>query len=122
MHAVRPLTAPQIGDLDHGRAHALAGTLRDELSIADVNAVGAFRPTMRELPDGLLADATVVIDERGAVLEEAGEVIHSLEHGAITKDHLIELGTALTDGAPSTAFVSVLVGLARNARLDPPSA
>ncbi|MEU7853327.1 hypothetical protein [Nonomuraea sp. NPDC049141] len=49
------------------------------------------------------ADATVVIDEREAVLEEAGEVIHALAHGVITEDHLIELGTALTDGlAPRT--------------------
>ena len=153
VHAVRPLTALEIVDLDQDRAQALADTIRAELPIADVavgahadkavrdvdiiccattskaplfsldsvaehahvNAVGAFRPTMRELPDALLADATVVIDEREAVLEEAGEVIHALEHGAITENHLIELGTALTEGAPSrpgrTVFKTVGIAM-----------
>lgn len=64
-----------------------------------VNAIGAYRPTMRELPDELLASATVVIDELAAVLEESGEIIHALEAGAITQDALTELGTALTPGA-----------------------
>ncbi|MFF0745457.1 ornithine cyclodeaminase family protein [Streptomyces sp. NPDC004111] len=61
-----------------------------------VNAIGAFRPTMRELPDELLASATVVIDERAAILAEAGEILHALESGALTEDDLTELGTALT--------------------------
>ncbi|MGI5347418.1 ornithine cyclodeaminase family protein [Streptomyces sp. CA-250714] len=67
-----------------------------------VNAIGAYRPTMRELPDELLADSTVVIDELAAILEESGEVIHALEAGAITKDALTELGTALT--APAAVY------------------
>jgi ornithine cyclodeaminase/alanine dehydrogenase-like protein (mu-crystallin family) len=62
-----------------------------------VNAIGAFRPTMRELPDELLASSTIVVDELGAILEESGEIIHALGSGAITKDALTELGTALTD-------------------------
>jgi ornithine cyclodeaminase len=61
-----------------------------------VNAIGAYRPTMRELPDELLATSTVVVDELDAILEESGEIIHAIETGAITKDALIELGTALT--------------------------
>jgi ornithine cyclodeaminase len=61
-----------------------------------VNAIGAFRPTMRELSDELLASATVVIDELDAVLEESGEIIHALDAGAIAKDDLTELGAALT--------------------------
>ena len=65
-----------------------------------VNAIGAYRPTMRELPDELLASGTVVIDERDAILEESGEIIHALEAGAITEDALTELGAALTS-APS---------------------
>ena len=62
-----------------------------------VNAIGAYRPTMRELPDGLLADSTVIIDELDAVLQESGEIIHALQAGAITRDALTELGTALTE-------------------------
>jgi ornithine cyclodeaminase len=61
-----------------------------------VNAIGAFRPTMRELPDELLASATVVVDELDAVLEESGEIIQALDAGAIAKDDLTELGAALT--------------------------
>ncbi|MBO8185092.1 ornithine cyclodeaminase family protein [Streptomyces spirodelae] len=61
-----------------------------------VNAIGAYRPTMRELPDELLATSTVVIDELDAILAESGEIIHALEAGVLTKDALTELGTALT--------------------------
>ncbi|MFK0246908.1 ornithine cyclodeaminase family protein [Amycolatopsis azurea] len=82
---------------------------------AHVNAIGAFRPTMRELPDELLADATVVIDEREAILEEAGEIIHALGSGAVTEDDLIELGDALAAGAGKrtgrTVFKSVGVAM-----------
>ncbi|MEV7548297.1 ornithine cyclodeaminase family protein [Amycolatopsis sp. NPDC089917] len=82
---------------------------------AHVNAIGAFRPTMRELPDGLLAGATVVIDEREAILEEAGEIIHALGTGAITEDDLVELGDALATGmgarAGRTVFKSVGVAM-----------
>jgi ornithine cyclodeaminase/alanine dehydrogenase-like protein (mu-crystallin family) len=61
-----------------------------------VNAIGAFRPSMRELPDELLANSTVVVDQLDAALEESGEIIHALTSGAITKDALTELGHALT--------------------------
>lgn len=67
-----------------------------------VNAIGAYRPTMRELPDELLAESTVVIDDLEAILEESGEIIHALAAGALTKDDLTELGTALT--APTSNY------------------
>ncbi|WP_171110099.1 MULTISPECIES: ornithine cyclodeaminase family protein [Streptomyces] len=80
-----------------------------------VNAIGAYRPTMRELPDELLAGSTVVVDELDAILEESGEVIHALEAGAITKDALTELGTALTtpgiEHGKRTVFKSVGVAV-----------
>lgn len=79
-----------------------------------VNAIGAFRPTMRELPDELLADATVVVDELGAALEESGEVLHALDSGAIGKDDLIELGHAIADPprpSPRTVFKTVGVAV-----------
>ena len=61
-----------------------------------VNAIGAFRPTMRELPDDLLAGATVVIDDLEAILEESGEILHALGSGAIVQDDLTVLGDALS--------------------------
>ncbi|WP_216589128.1 ornithine cyclodeaminase family protein [Streptomyces brasiliscabiei] len=80
-----------------------------------VNAIGAYRPTMRELPDELLAGSTVVIDELEAVLEESGEIIHALDSGAITQDALTELGSALTappkDFGKRTVFKTVGVAM-----------
>ncbi|MCX5206241.1 ornithine cyclodeaminase family protein [Streptomyces sp. NBC_00237] len=79
-----------------------------------VNAIGAFRPTMRELPDGLLADSTVVIDEREAILEESGEILHALKTGALTEASLTELGTALSaaEALPGGRTVFKTVGVA----------
>ena len=78
-----------------------------------VNAVGSFRPTMRELPIDLLADACVVVDQRQAALAEAGEIRDAVAAHAITEDDLTELGTLLTNpptdltDTPRTVFKSV---------------
>jgi ornithine cyclodeaminase len=60
-----------------------------------VNAIGAFRPTMRELPDDLLGEATVVVDDLAAILEESGEILHALDSGALALDDLTVLGDVL---------------------------
>jgi ornithine cyclodeaminase len=77
-----------------------------------VNAIGAFRPTMRELPRDLLATASVVlVDQREAALEESGEIIDAVGSGTLTD--LVELGPALSDPptrAGRTVFKSVGVG------------
>lgn len=80
-----------------------------------VNAIGAFRPTMRELPRNLLATAsTVVVDQREAALEESGEIIDAINSGALTETNLVELGQALsappTRHGGRTVFKSVGVG------------
>lgn len=78
-----------------------------------VNAIGSYRLTMRELPDDLLADATVVVDDIGAILEEAGEIRHALDAGALTEGDLTVLGNALTEAPPSSArTVFKTVGIA----------
>lgn len=82
---------------------------------AHVNAIGSYRSTMRELPDELLADAAVlVVDEKEAVLEEAGEIIHGIGSGAIRADDLCELGAALAQSRPRPAGRTVFktVGVA----------
>ena len=80
-----------------------------------VNAIGAFRPTMRELPDELLANSTVIIDDLGAILEESGEILHALKANAITQGDLTELGTALSapaaPGSKRTVFKTVGVAM-----------
>ncbi|MEY9849988.1 ornithine cyclodeaminase family protein [Streptacidiphilus sp. MAP5-3] len=84
-------------------------------ALVHVNAIGAYRPTMRELPDELLADSTVVVDDLAAILEESGEIIHALEAGALTTDALTPLGTALTapaaDYGKRTVFKTVGVAM-----------
>jgi ornithine cyclodeaminase len=79
-----------------------------------VNAIGAFRPTMRELPRELLATATtVLVDQTEAALEESGEIIDAVREGILIPADLVELGPALSDPpAPSgrTVFKSVGVG------------
>jgi ornithine cyclodeaminase/alanine dehydrogenase-like protein (mu-crystallin family) len=44
---------------------------------AHVNAVGAPRPTWRELDDDVMTSGVLVVDSREAVLQEAGDVILS---------------------------------------------
>ncbi|HET6743407.1 MAG TPA: ornithine cyclodeaminase family protein [Kribbella sp.] len=79
-----------------------------------VNAVGAFRPTMRELPRELFATAsTVLVDQTEAALEESGEVIDAITSGTLTTKDLLELGPALSNPpsrAGRTVFKSVGVG------------
>ncbi len=63
-----------------------------------VNAVGSYRPSMRELPDGLLASAAaVVVDLREAVLAEAGEIRHAISAGVLRENDLIDLGPVLSE-------------------------
>ncbi|MGW6281059.1 ornithine cyclodeaminase family protein [Kribbella sp. NPDC055071] len=79
-----------------------------------VNAIGAFRPSMRELPRELLATASVVlVDQVEAALEESGEIIDAVTTGALDRTDLVELGPALDDPPKSTGrtvFKSVGVG------------
>lgn len=62
---------------------------------AHINAVGSFRPDMRELPAELLANSYVVVDAREAVLEESGEIIDAVATGRMEARHLHELGSVL---------------------------
>ncbi len=85
-----------------------------------VNAVGAYRLTMRELPDELLGSALVVVDQREAALEESGEIHHAIGAGLLHPDDLVELSDvlgnrfAVTAGSPGRAVRTVFksVGLA----------
>jgi ornithine cyclodeaminase len=78
-NATRPvLTA----DLLKGRVH--------------VNAIGSYRPDMRELAPEVLSKASlIVVDEFAAALSEAGEIIDAVESGAILEGALLELGGLL---------------------------
>jgi ornithine cyclodeaminase/alanine dehydrogenase-like protein (mu-crystallin family) len=90
--------------------------LADLAPTVHINAVGAHRATMCELSPGVLRAASVLaVDQVGAALEEAGDLIQALAAGAIARDGLTELGALLPAGPPPrgpgvTVFKSVGVG------------
>lgn len=65
----------------------------DVRSDAHINAVGAFRPDMRELGVSVLAAAELVCsdDPRGA-LHEAGDLMEAVALGAPQADSIVDLG------------------------------
>jgi ornithine cyclodeaminase/alanine dehydrogenase-like protein (mu-crystallin family) len=77
-----------------------------------VNAVGAYRHAMRELPDDLLAEALVVVDQRAAALEESGEIHHAIGAGRLREEDLVELVEIPADFARPDRTVFKSVGLA----------
>ena len=58
-----------------------------------VNAIGSFKPEMQEIDAETVRRARLVVDERAAALEEAGDLIIPLRDGVIGQDHIVgELG------------------------------
>jgi ornithine cyclodeaminase len=141
MRAVRPIESVTIVGRDPARARALAeavdGEVGDASAVAGadivctcttsaepvfdgtalrpgthVNAIGAYRPDLRELDDAALAGATVVVETRAAALAEAGDVIRA----GLPADALVELADVVGDaaGRPSAEAITVFksVGLA----------
>ncbi|GAB2825587.1 delta(1)-pyrroline-2-carboxylate reductase family protein [Alpinimonas psychrophila] len=54
-------------------------------------AVGSHDPDAREVDAALCRRAHVIVEDRAAALREAGDIIHSIAEGAITKAQLIPL-------------------------------
>jgi ornithine cyclodeaminase/alanine dehydrogenase-like protein (mu-crystallin family) len=60
---------------------------------AHIVAVGACRPTHRELDPRLVARSLVLVDSRAAALKEAGDILLAIGEGHCTADHIhAELG------------------------------
>jgi ornithine cyclodeaminase/alanine dehydrogenase-like protein (mu-crystallin family) len=85
---------------------------------AHINAVGAFEPHTRELDDVTVGRARIVVEERGAALTEAGDVLIPIESGHISKDQIVaDLretvagATVRTDVTDITLFKSVGLAL-----------
>lgn len=65
---------------------------------AHVNAIGAYRPDMHEIPQHALATADlVVVDDVAACLVESGEIIDAVRSGAIDAERLRALAAVLMD-------------------------
>jgi ornithine cyclodeaminase/alanine dehydrogenase-like protein (mu-crystallin family) len=81
---------------------------------AHVNAIGAYRPDLRELDDAAMRGATVVVETRASALAEAGDVIGA----GVEAESLVELGDVVRGTAPGrpdgdaiTVFKSVGLAL-----------
>jgi len=57
-----------------------------------VNAIGSYRPDMRELDLELSRRGRYVVDQRAAALAEAGELIEAISEGIVSPDEISELG------------------------------
>lgn len=58
-----------------------------------INAVGAFKPTMRELGSDIIKACLFIVDQRAAALHEAGEITIPIKEGLFSPDHIhAELG------------------------------
>jgi len=81
-----------------------------------VNAIGAFRPDMVELPSALFARAALVaVDSRRAALAEAGDVLAAIATGDLVEADLLEVGGLASDHAaqrdPGAITIFKSVGL-----------
>ena len=67
---------------------------------AHVTSVGSFQPHMLEVDPGLAGCARVFVDDREAVLEEAGELIQAVNEGITTPEAWTLLGDVVRGEAP----------------------
>jgi ornithine cyclodeaminase len=63
-----------------------------------INAIGAYRPTDRELDDDAVSAGRVIVETKDAALSEAGDIVLALEHGAINRSQIEELSTVVRVG------------------------
>ncbi len=68
---------------------------------AHINAIGAFQPHTREIPEEIVTRARVIVDQREAIWEEAGDLIIPVEAGIVGRDVIdAELGEIVNGQAP----------------------
>lgn len=66
-----------------------------------INAIGSYKPHIREIPGETVVRAKVVVDHRSSCLDEAGDLLIPLQEGRITKEHIhAEVGELVTGNKP----------------------
>jgi ornithine cyclodeaminase len=71
---------------------------RDLAEAVHVNAIGAYRPDMCELPPEVLRGASVVaVDSLSAAMAEAGDVVQAISTGHLRRADINELGALLAN-------------------------
>jgi ornithine cyclodeaminase len=66
---------------------------------AHVNAIGAYRPDVRELDDDLMSRAKIVVESEQAALAEAGDLLIPLRSGVLDRSAILADLAALVGGA-----------------------
>lgn len=78
---------------------------------AHINAIGAFKPQMRELGADVIRACRLFVDQREAVLAEAGDIVIPISEGLVTSDCIqAELGEIISmkkSGRTSSREVTV---------------
>ena len=58
-----------------------------------INAVGAFRPAIREIPAATVRRSRLYVDSRASALKEAGDILRAIAEGVIDATHILgEIG------------------------------
>jgi ornithine cyclodeaminase/alanine dehydrogenase-like protein (mu-crystallin family) len=69
-----------------------------------INAIGSYKPTMRELGEDVIAISRLVVDQRRASLHEAGELVIPIKTGQLTEEAIHgELGEIVA-GKPGRTY------------------
>ncbi|MCX7974809.1 MAG: hypothetical protein N3B16_09975 [Candidatus Aminicenantes bacterium] len=66
-----------------------------------INAIGSYKPQVREVPSATVARAKIFVDQKEAALEEAGDLIIPLKEGMITEKAIVaEIGEVASGQKP----------------------
>jgi ornithine cyclodeaminase len=121
--AISFLDAPSAAEAVRG-AHVICTATRSQAPLFEardlepevhINAVGAYRPDMCEIPAQAFGQAAiVVIDQLEAALAEAGDVLQAIAAGYIRPESLVEIGQLLAAPADPPAGMTIFksVGIA----------
>jgi ornithine cyclodeaminase len=61
-----------------------------------INAIGAFKPTMQEIPGQTVSRSRLFVDNRAGALYEAGDIVRAIDAGAIDATHIVgEIGEVI---------------------------
>lgn len=65
-----------------------------------INAIGSYNPKMQELPEDMLASASLIVDHKDSCFSESGDILIPLSKGILDEKHYKgEIGDLLTGKA-----------------------
>lgn len=77
-----------------------------------INAIGSYKKTMQEIPEGLVLRAKIFVDTLEGATSEPGDIVIPLQNGLINKEDILELSDVILkrisrDDSDITFFKSV---------------